>query len=56
MSLKALEHDRYERLTEGFLPTARTAFLDEVFKAKSAILNALPTLLTSANSTTARSG
>lgn len=45
LSLKALEDDRYERLIEGFLPTAGIAFLDEVFKANSAILNALLTLL-----------
>jgi MoxR-like ATPase len=45
LSLTALEHDRYERLTDGFLPTAQVAFLDEVFKANSAILNALLTLL-----------
>jgi MoxR-like ATPase len=45
LSLSALEDDRYERLTEGFLPTAQVAFLDEVFKANSAILNALLTLL-----------
>lgn len=45
LSLKALEHDRYERLIDGFLPTAGIAFLDEVFKANSAILNALLTLL-----------
>ena len=45
LSLRALEDDRYERLTEGFLPTAQVAFLDEVFKANSAILNALLTLL-----------
>ncbi len=45
LSLKALEDDRYERLIEGYLPTAGVAFLDEVFKANSAILNALLTLL-----------
>ena len=45
LSLKALEEDRYERQVDGFLPTDGIAFLDEVFKANSAILNALLTLL-----------
>jgi MoxR-like ATPase len=41
LSLKGLERDVYERLTDGYLPTASIAFLDEIFKANSAILNAL---------------
>lgn len=41
VSLKALESDRYTRVTEGKLPEAHVAFLDEVFKASSAILNTL---------------
>jgi MoxR-like ATPase len=40
-SLKALEQDRYERVTDGYLPTADVAFLDEVFKGSSAILNTM---------------
>jgi len=41
LSLKALESDEYRRLTEGYLPSADVVFLDEVFKANSAILNSL---------------
>ena len=41
LSLSALDEGRYEREIEAYLPTAEVAFLDEVFKANSAILNAL---------------
>ncbi len=45
VSLKALENDQYTRVTAGKLPEADIAFLDEVFKANSAILNALLSIL-----------
>jgi MoxR-like ATPase len=46
VSLKALEQDQFIRLTTGKLPEVEVAFVDEIFKASSAILN---TLLTIAN-------
>lgn len=45
LSLKALEQDRYVRNTSGMLPEAPFAFLDEVFKGNSAILNSLLALM-----------
>ncbi len=45
ISLRGLEDDRYERVYRGRLPDAHIAFLDEVFKANSAILNALLSLI-----------
>ena len=40
-----LENDEYVRQIDGYLPTSEVAFVDEIFKANSAILNALLTLL-----------
>jgi MoxR-like ATPase len=45
VSLKALENDDYRRLTTHKLPEAHIAFLDEVFKASSSILNTILTLM-----------
>jgi len=41
VSLSGLKADRFERVTTGKLPEAHVAFLDEVFKANSAVLNSL---------------
>lgn len=41
VSLRALEADDYRRLTTQKLPEAHVAFLDEVFKASSSILNTI---------------
>jgi MoxR-like ATPase len=45
VSLKGLKEDRFVRVTAGRLPEADGCFLDEVFKASSAILNTLLTVL-----------
>jgi MoxR-like ATPase len=45
VSLKALEADDYRRLTTHKLPEAHIAFLDEIFKASSSILNTILTLM-----------
>jgi MoxR-like ATPase len=45
VSLKALEADDYRRVTSNKLPEAHIAFLDEVFKASSSILNAILTII-----------
>jgi MoxR-like ATPase len=45
VSLRALKDDRYVRVTTGKLPDADYCFLDEVFKASSAILNTLLKIL-----------
>ena len=45
LSISELKKDNFVRNTAGYLPTARVAFLDEIFKASSSILNALLTVL-----------
>lgn len=45
VSISALRADRYERRVDGYAPTAHVLFVDETFKASSAILNSLLTLL-----------
>jgi len=45
VSLKGLENDEYRRVTAGKLPEAHIAFLDEVFKSSSSILNTLLTVM-----------
>ena len=45
VSLRALEQDDYRRVTHRKLPEAHIAFLDEIFKANSSILNAILTLI-----------
>lgn len=45
VSLAALKADRYLRVTTGRLPEADYAFVDEVFKGSSAVLNTLLKIL-----------
>jgi MoxR-like ATPase len=45
ISLKALEQDRFERSYARHLPAAHIGFIDETFKANSAILNSMLTIL-----------
>jgi MoxR-like ATPase len=45
VSLRGLKEDRFVRVTSGKLPEAEVAFVDEVFKASSAILNTLLRIL-----------
>ena len=44
-SLKGLQNDEYRRITQGKAPECHILFCDEIFKANSAILNAMLTLI-----------
>lgn len=45
ISLKSLEQDQYKRITANKLPEAHIAFVDEIWKSSSSILNTLLTLV-----------
>ncbi|MGP5134726.1 AAA family ATPase [Psychrobacter cibarius] len=45
LSISELKKDNFKRNTTGYLPTVQIAFLDEIFKASSSILNALLNIL-----------
>lgn len=45
ISMQGLKKDQYRRVTTNKMPEAHLAFADELFKANSAILNALLTLI-----------
>lgn len=45
VSLSGLKADEYRRVTAGKLPECHVAFLDEIYKANSAVLNSLLTAI-----------
>lgn len=45
VSLKALEHDEFRRITTGKLPEANVAFIDEIFKSNATVLNNLLSII-----------
>ena len=49
LSQKKLKQDKYERLTEGYLPDSEIAFLDEIWKISPSIQNPLLSLVNKKN-------
>jgi len=45
MSMASFKAEKFRRVTTGYLPEARVAFLDEIWKASSAVLNNLLQIL-----------
>lgn len=45
LSVASLKLDKYRRITDGKMPEADVAFIDEIFKASSAILNTMLQML-----------
>lgn len=45
LSIKKLQEDKFERNVDGYSPTSKIVFLDEIFKANSSILNTLLTMV-----------
>jgi len=45
VAVSKLLKDEYTRDVEGYLPTSNIAFLDELFRGSSAVLNSLLTIL-----------
>jgi len=45
LSIEDLKKGNYIRKIQGYLPSSKVAFLDEIFKANSSILNSLLTIL-----------
>lgn len=45
VSIRALQEDKYERVIDGYAPSAHVVFLSEIWKCNSALLNALLMLL-----------